>query len=274
MIQRTLEMQFDKLIIGADLDALRFAYANKIPFIYSKKKEPLFYDLDGYCKTYNRHQEILAYASLRNLNPFSTLVQAIRVQDDNTLKVATTGNFSVIVNFNKLYISDDRDIEGLPPVTHKWNNKNLVIDHTDVNSGLYHDYDELTTDDDLVKKIFFRLSTRFKYKFTDINKDNKKDCIVISLIETENLDLLEYSQVATRLKTAKVMKAAGIKGRWDKTNERFKLIKLTSRKREIYPLWKNLYNDLPKNMEVIYNVPEVVIEEDNLYGEIQKLQIQ
>ena len=41
----------------------------------------------------------------------------------------------------------------------------------------------------------------------------------------------------------------------------------------VHPEYKLVYKDLPKSIEMLYNVPAPIIRED-LYGEIQKIQVQ
>ena len=50
-----------------------------------------------------------------------------------------------------------------------------------------------------------------------------------------------------------MMQEAGIKGNWDKTNNMFVKPRLTSTKRDIYPLGKNMYTGLPYNISMLYN---------------------
>jgi hypothetical protein len=48
------------------------------------------------------------------------------------------------------------------------------------------------------------------------------------------------------MKTVNMLKTNGIKGVWDKSNKCFLPPKLTSVKRDIHPLGKNIYADIPK----------------------------
>jgi len=259
MLQRTLDLHYDKLVIGADLSALRFCYVNNVPYIgkYNKIQE---YDFDGYKIKFQEYYKLAQLTSLRSLNAFSGLCEAVRIENDKTLKVATPQGLSVTVHFENLIISDSTILEGMPSPSDATGNDNLVLDYIDVSSGLYHEFDFIETEDEFVKKIYFYPSKRFFYR----NLDNKKDCVSLSIVKTKDLEEFDYSEVASRLKTKKEMEKVGIKGRWDKTNQHFKKVKLNSRVREVYPLYKNIYNDLPSNIQLLHSHENIVLE-DKLY---------
>ena len=272
-MQRVLELEYDEIIFGLNLDSLRFAYTKNIPLFYtfdSVSSPPIYDFVDSRIKQ-KEYDDLCSRVSLLGLMPTRN-IQSARLEDDNTLKLTTLQNLVVNVKFNKLWLINKgaKNLEGIPSEYEINDHTNLVVDIIDVRSGLYHDYLELETDsDNFVKKIIFELSTRFFYK----NKDNKKDCVALSYIKEEDMQKFECSQLAARMKTAHYMEKAGIKGRWDKTNNCFKKVKLESRCRFIYPEYKLTYKDLPKNIEMLYNVPAPTIRED-LYGEIQKIQVQ
>jgi len=272
-MQRVLDLEYDEIIFGLNLDSLRFAYTKNIPLFYSIGSfiAPPIYDfVDPQIKR-KEYDDLHSRVSLLGLLPTQNVFSA-RLEDANTLTLATTKNLVINVKFNKLWLPNIGaiELEGMPAEYEKQDHINLVADTISVRSGLYHDYWELETDgDNFVKKIVFELSTRFFYK----NKDNKKDCIALSYIKQEDMDKFDCSEIAARMKTAHFMEKAGIKGRWDKTNNCFKKIKLESVCRFVHPEYKLVYKDLPKSIEMLYNVPAPIIRED-LYGEIQKVQVQ
>jgi len=256
-MQRTIELHYDKLIIGADLESVYFSYANKIPIIYLKKKFfPLYTleKLEDLRKPRKEFEKMLSIVSFSFLNPMAEMLQAIRIESDNLLTATTKSNISVKITFNKLYISETDYIEGLPIPTGVTGDDNLVVDYLSVNSGHGHYYNLIETEEDFVKRVFFHRSYRFKFR-----QNSKKDCVCVSIIKTKDLDDYGFSDNAVRMKTVSIMKKAGIRGRWDKTNNRHKTLKLTARKRFIYRQWKNVYADLPKSIEILYNAPPVEI---------------
>ena len=272
-MQRVLNLEYDEIVFGMSLDSFRFSYAKKIPLFYtiSSIQSPPIYDFVDPTTKRKEYDDLFSRISLLGLVPIKNAHSA-RLEDNNTLKITTLQNLVVNVKFNKLWLvnSGALILEGMPPEYEIKDQINIVADTISVRSGLYHDYWELDTDgDDFVKKIVFELSTRFYYK----NIDNKKDCIALSYLKQEDMGKFDCSEIAARMKTAHFMEKAGIKGRWDKTNNCYKKIKLESCSRFVYPIYTLEYKDLPKNIELLYNVPAPIIRED-LYGEIQKIQVQ
>lgn len=272
-MQRVLEVEYDEIIFGLNLDSLRFAYSKNIPVFYTigSISSPPVYDFSDPQIKLDEFKNLDSAVGLLGLMP-ARAGQSARLEDNNTIKLTTINNLVIKIRFNKLWLTNTGalELEGMPPEYEMQDATNLVADVITVNSGLYHDYWELETDGDyFVKKIVFRLSERFYYK----NIDNKKDCVALSYIKPENIHKLEYSEVAARMKTAHFMANAGIKGRWDKTNNRFKKIKLQSVCRFVYPSYTLIYKDLPSNIQMLYNVPVATLRE-NLYGEIQKIPVQ
>jgi hypothetical protein len=68
---------------------------------------------DEKIKAIDKWNEIMFFLSLTNLCPFSDNVQAIRIIDDNNLKVITKQNFTCNIHFKELIISDDEGVNGI-----------------------------------------------------------------------------------------------------------------------------------------------------------------
>jgi hypothetical protein len=230
-MQRTLELHYDKLVIGADLGALFFAINNNCPILFITLKRPNQFSED--LKQYNN---LLFKLASKDLIPFSNLVHSIRLEDNN-LKVVTKNNLVITVTYNNLIISDDYKIEGMPIITGKTSTSNLVIDYIDIISGNGETKDINTEEG---KLIFYKSNT------------NGIDLAYMSYIDDKDLERFEYSEAASRLKCLKIMKENRFKGRYDKTNDHYKPVIIRSQNRAIYPLGKNIYTDLPKNVEILY----------------------
>jgi len=262
-MQRTLELHYDKLVIGADLSALSFAYINKIPILYIRKLIP-----HEYCILENTEKRIDLYGklffllSIANYNPFADLLQTIRIEDHKTLKLITKNNLIIKVTFNSLIISDDYEVSGLPPVKETTTKDSCVVDWFNIACGAVHDIDQISTNDDLARTIKFYISKRCLYK----NK-TKKDCLTISKINSDLVDSFDYSPLIVSFKTKKEMKEKGLRGKWDKTNNKFKPIKLVSTKREVHHLWKNLYDGLPENISILIDDYEKILNEQQVTNE-------
>jgi hypothetical protein len=272
-MQRDLELEYDEIIFGLNLDSLRFSYAKNIPIFYTLNgiSAPPIYDFVDPKIKRDEFDDLQSRVALLGLTP-ARAGQSARIEDGNTLKLVTLGNLIIKIKFNKLWLTNTgaAELEESLPESEFVDLIHFVADPISVRSGLYHDYWELETDgNDFVKKIVFKLSDRFFYK----NIDNKKDCVALSYIKDEDLDKLEFSEVASRMKTAYYMKKAGIKGRWDNTNGYFKPIKLESVCRIVYPQYKLKFKDLPSHIEMLYDVPAPQLKDD-LYGEIKKIPVQ
>ncbi len=249
MIQRTLELHYDQLVIGSDLSALSYCHVNKCPTIFLSVDRPYKYNEKGIWEEDIALWNDLAYLlSNDKYIPFSDKIVSIRIEDEKKLKVVTKFGLVATVNFEKLTISNDKNIEGLSPPTSKTNYDNWVIDWFNVNVGAKHDLEFIDDKDDgFVKKIYFYLSERF---YCNIDK---KDLLAVSKISDENLKSDDYDQNIARLKILKMMKQSGIKGNWDKTNNQYVKPKISSVKRDIYPLGKNIYDNLPLSISVLYD---------------------
>ena len=162
-------------------------------------------------------------------------------------------------------------VEGLPPSISKTNNENWVIDWFDVNVGSIHPLQFIVDNDpeeQFVKKIYFYISKRMYKNLT------KKDLVSVSKISDSDLFSFDYSETMVRFKTVKMMQAAGIKGKWDKTSKYFIKPKLYSTRRDVYSLGKNIYEEMPKNINILYDSYEKILsmphKEDEYFNFIKK----
>lgn len=260
-MERTLDLYYDKLIIGADLSALSYSYVNKIPIFWLRQIKPHQFKEDKLL-LYNK---ILFLLSYEGKIPIGNNLYSIRILEENLIKATTKNNLILNIKFNKLIISDDYKLEGLSfPIISKTSNKLEVLDWFEVNSGGNHDLKMISSEEKFVNNIYFFKSNRFLFN------TGKKDCCSISLIDEADIDKFEFSQTYSLFKTIKMMKESGIKGRYDKTADNFKLIKLTAIKREIYELGKNIYSLLPENIEILYSDPEDILKTQKCFSILEE----
>jgi hypothetical protein len=254
-MQRTLDLSYDRLVIGSDLSAFAFSYVHECPAIYMRVLAPYKNDEQGTYESDKRLWNDMAYAlSNSNLLPFSDKIVSLRLEENNILKAVTKFGVVATIKYNQLIISDDYKIEGLPPVSNKTSNANWVLDWFHVKHGTMHPYEEIFDyENTFVKKVVFYISKR-------VFEKQIKDCVSVSKLTDEELASGEYDENLARLKTLKMIKDAGIKGCWDKTNSRFLIPKLTSMKRDIYPLGKNLYNNLPENITILLDNADNILK--------------
>lgn len=265
MFLRTLDLHYDKLVIGSDLSALSYCYVNKCPAIYIRNCRPYKYN-----EKENWPQEIslwndLAFAlSITKYLPFSDKIVSLRLEEENKLKAVTKNGLVITIKFNELIISDDYLVEGLPPSSKKTNTDNWVIDWFDVNVGATHPLQFITDNDpeeQFVKKIYFYISKRMHKNLT------KKDLVSVSKISDSDLFSFEYSETMVRFKTIKMMQNSGIKGKWDKTSKYFIKPKLYSTRRDVYSLGKNIYDEMPKNISILYDDSEKILSMSQIDNE-------
>ena len=254
-MQRTLELSFDRLVIGSDLSAFAYCYVHRCPAIYLRVLAPYRYDRYETYDSDSRLWNDLAFAlSTENLLPLADKTVSLRLEDA-AVKAVTKFGVVVTIKYNQLIISDDYGLEGLTFPSGKTSNYNWVIDWFNIKHGGIHSVNQITDyESDFVKKIYFYISDR-----TYINK-TKKDCVAVSLITDEQLAGDDYDSNIARLKTIKMMKNNGVKGVWDKTNNYFVSPKLTSVRRDVYSLGKNTYTDLPKNIVMLYDDADTILK--------------
>jgi len=254
MIQRTLDLFYDELVIGSDLSALSYCYVNQCPAIYLQVNSPYKYDAkNNWVNDSALWNELAFMLSTYKFMPFSDKIVSIRLEDDNLLKAVTKHGLVCNIKYNHLMISNDAGVEGLPAPVGKTSELNWVIDWFDVNCGAIHNLDEIVDDDMFVSKIYFYPSKR------SVNVKLKKDLLSVSTIHDFNLHKDDYNQNIARIKIINLMKQNGIKGIWHKRDKSFIPPKLTARKRDIHPLGKNFYNLLPKNIKMLYDSHEKIL---------------
>lgn len=256
-MQRTLNLKYDEVIIGADLDALHFSYANNIPIIFTRIIKHPEFTIDN--KTQDVSQEkIMFLLGLKSLVPFSDKISNISIEENNILNVTLKSGFSSTIEYKKIYLSDDYKVSGLP--LNRQENTYLVLDYIDVISGHNHNHEEIIVKKSFVKKIKFFTSKRFRFKQT-----KNKDCVLLSLLTERQLEQDGCSDIAARFIASRTMQKSGITGRWDKTNKSFKKVKLRSNKREIFQINKPCYEQLPSNIVVLETQIPVMLEEENIW---------
>lgn len=250
MFQRTLDLYHKQLVIGSDLSALSYAYMNKSTLVYKNLLKPYKYNKEeNWIEEKALWNKLAFLLTQGNYLPFNTNIESFRLEENNLLKVFTKSNLIVNIHFDNLVISDDNGIIGLPPVEARTNNDFWVVDYFNVPCGCNHDIDFLFGNDNFIKKIYF-----YKSKRTFAN--DVKDIVAVSLMNGEEISSPDYSQAIARLKIIKMMKKAGIKGRpngFYKEKQCYRPIYIESNKRTVYPLGKNIYKDLPININILYD---------------------
>ncbi len=250
--QRYFDLSFDKLVIGGDLDALRFSFNNKIPVIYKNANKPTSLQKDELLEWY----ELSSLLSISRYMPLSGLVQNLRLEDDNLIKAVTPDNFLCRIKFQELYVTQPDDIDGLG-YSVKTNSKtlNTVADYFRVKTmGGYSGQEFIGTGLDFPSRIEFVKSKSAKEFLGTL-----KDVISHSVISNKDLQTTEYSEKYCEIITKRILAENGIKGRKNhRTKEFYKPIKMVHEKRIIQPVIDREEKQLAPNIHLI---KDIVVDE-------------
>lgn len=233
-MERTLDLNYDELVIGADLSALSYCYAKKVPVIFTRKIMPYMYNLEDNFEDQTRlYIELIHKLGYSCLLPFGNKIQSLRLEDDNTLKASTHSAFSISIKFNKLVISDDFRLEGLPEKIGRSSYDNSVIDYFTIDRRVKLP-DVTETENRIIKRI---LNTKKR-----VPKDNDRKWLVVNSILTDDeLASIECSESYMRLRLIRMYAP--------------KISTFNHIRRESYTLGKNLY-DLPDNISILTDPPD------------------
>mgnify|MGYP003650994943 CR=1 FL=1 len=209
-----VDYEWETVVIGADLDAIRFAHDNK--YFLIKNRLPYHH---SYEDVEQEWAEKIYQLYEMALVPFTDNSNNIRIfPEEKILKVFTDRNVYTI-RYDNLHLYDDENVEGASL------NRELVeyrvIDWFDC-QGLYDlDFDVLTTEDNFVNKIKL-----FKTRRIDGNQ-RYLDLLCESFLTDSQLKSFDYSDTMVRFKVTDLLKKRGV------TNPRMSLWK-----RDVYPVYK------------------------------------
>ena len=212
------DLEYDRAVVGGDLQSLKYATENDCPVVYYKPSPPSIFDGGR-----GEWEELCLNLSLGGRIPFGDKVAKIRLEENKLIVVAANRTYSL--KFKNLAVSDT-NIEGLPEPLEKCD-VFKVIDWINVYSGMTHEHERIESTSDFVKCVLFYPTTRL-----DGHHPNKKDAAAISYMSKEQINDPEWSDTYVRLKVLNMMDGVGIKG------------KIETVKREIIPVKKNIYPEL------------------------------
>ena len=169
---------------------------------------------------------------------FANKVATVRVGDDNSIKVVTQNSRVFKIQYDKLYVFDDQNVEGIKASYQKEALNHKVLDWYDIQSCAPHDIKKLTSDEDFVKEIHFVEGEEYL-------KD--RNLVAVSYFGPTGVQADEGLEIYVRYKVLDMMKSAGIQGRKNginkETGEHYRIsIKLAYKRREVVEI-KNLIPD-------------------------------
>ena len=211
-----VDFEWEDVVIGTDLDAVRFAYDNN--YFLIKNRTPHHHSYESIEETW---AEKIYQLYDQALIPFTDKSNKIRIfPEEKLIKVFTDHNVFVI-KYENLHVLDDENVEGFSL------NRELlhyrVVDWFDC-QGLYNlDFDEITTDDKFVNKIKL-------FKTRRIDGDQKYlDLLCESFLTDKQLKSFEYSDTMARFKATDILKKRGVAK-----------LSMSLWKRDIYPIYKTI----------------------------------
>ena len=238
-MQREHELNYDTVVVGNNLAALKYAFVNQTPIIVYKAQPPHRFSEEYVEGEYGR---LCFSLSLAGLLPLADKVESIRYQESGPLKVTTKNSFLITIHFDKLLVFSDDGMQGLPAPVGKTNNIYEVIDWINVRSGMSHEHERLESKSDFVRWVHFYPTDRL-----DGHHPNKKDAAAVSYMTEEQLEDPEWSDTYVRFKVLDMMRGAGIRGQSCGASNY--ALRIETALREVFPVGKNIYSDT-QNVEV------------------------
>ena len=224
--------EYDRVVIGSDLNAVIYAFAEEVPLLYTSPRPPLRFDfLDSkldlsFLKLPNKNrtlstfntklsvgsqkrllwERLLFLLSLRGHLPLSNLCKNMR-HIGGTIICSNEYSKIMEIKFKNCVFFGDSNVRGFVQKTKFDLETYLCYDYIAFNSGGKHNVDFIHTDDDFVSEIWFYGSDRI-----DGNTPVRDACSVSKLTEEQLLDF-DYSETMARFKTVKIMKDNGMRGK-------------------------------------------------------------
>jgi len=211
-----VNFNWSNVVIGSDLDAVRYAYNNN--YFLIKNRPPYHH---SYEEIEEEWAEKIYQLYDMALVPFTNESNNIRiVPEEKLIKIFTDRNVYVI-QYENLHVFDDENIEGFSL------NRELlyyrVIDWFDC-QGLYDlDFDEIVTGDKFVHKIKL-----FSTRRIDGNQ-KYLDLLCESFLTDKQLKSFDYSDTMTRFKVTDLLEKHGLNR-----------VNMLLWKRDVYPIYKTI----------------------------------
>jgi len=234
--------RFGGVVIGGNLRAVQYSRENNYPLILNRLEK--VYPFDS--PYVDLRDNLLADLSLEGLNMFANKVATVRIGEDNSIKVVTQNSRVFKIQYDKLYIFDDQNVEGIKASYRKGSLGYRVLDWYDIQSCAPHDIKKLTSEEDFVKEVHFVEGGEYL-------KD--RNLVAVSHLDGPRMHTDEGLEIYVRYKVLSMMEDAGIRGRKNginkETGEHYRVsIKLAYKRREVIEikdLISNEYDDIVIN---------------------------
>ena len=246
-----MNLIFPKIITGGSLESLFYAYINETPIVLTQPYVPFELDM----VEDNSLFELLGYTAempLTKVQAWDRLVFVLSMaglvmMPNNVRNVREDGNkiiFSLKDN-TRMIVAYERRIS----FDKHFDDEFDVYDWFDIRSGAKTELEELNdSEDDLVHKIIFYDSQR-----KGTGGKGFKDLVAVSRMQKKKLHEYENSESYVRLKTLRMMKEQGMRGRPNGYNSRGK--------QQFYALKiEHMYREIIKRYEPKFTMQETINE--------------
>ena len=207
-IGEDVDYEWDILVIGNNIHAVRYAYENKVPILFNCM--PFFHSYEASSNDgFDTLEEEWAFKSYSLyewcLNPFANSIDKIRIDlGKKKLKVFTSSGPKYEILYQNVFIFSLQGVYGLE---HTFDEELLgyrVLDWFDVKRGGTIDLDLLEDKNtNFVKKIQLFTSTR-----RDGNHQSK-DLVSESFLSRDQLNSIDYSDTMSKFKTISALRSNG-----------------------------------------------------------------
>jgi len=199
-----LEYTLDNVVVGWREEAVSFARENGYYLIVNSEQRPFYYSF-GLQEVKSKWYEGIFELGIRSLLPIPFDVETVGF-DEGRLKVVTTGNTKVLINFKSLHLFDLDNCGnlGVEQIVRDY----LVHDMFDIVQGSRLDKDiTLSLKNSFVKTAAFVPSNRIDRNTTG----GFKDIITTSIISEEDIKSFDYSETIIRILLERKLKEQDIK---------------------------------------------------------------
>lgn len=219
------------LVIGCNMEAMLFSEENNYPLIYTVQETPHFFE----GSTLGEFSELCFYLSVYGLIPFGDMVDSVRFDLEEKCLNVFCGPKMYKCHYDRTYVFSDHGVDGLPTPVRK-NKRYKVLDWFDISSSV-KEQEPIETSSEFVKSVYFYPSFRPV-------RSGFSDAVAVSYMSESELSDPDWCDTYARLKTINVMKSSGVEGT-KMGNGRFRPLEVKHSHREIIPINKNEYEEIP-----------------------------
>ena len=199
-----LEYTLDNVVLGWREEAVSFAREHGYHLIVNSDQRP-FHHFVGYQDIKSKWYEGIFDLGLHSLLPIPFDVERVTLEGGK-LKVVTTGNTKVLLNFKSLHLFD-------------LDNCGYMGAEETVSDYLVHDMFDITAGSRLGRDIVLNLKDSFvkTIRFVPSNRIDRntsgdfKDIITTSIVAAQDIKSFEYSQTVIRILVERKLKEHEIK---------------------------------------------------------------